>query len=149
MRHSRSFLLPMLGLCCGIVPAAKAATWVWPDLNLILPATLRRTLQACVNNAANGDSILIGNDSIASPDRYTGISGNLLINKSIMLVPMPGMNAVVRGPNIPVYTPAGVVGDVTLRGLILRGGLIRATEFGSSSATVTFDQLRLLEPPAG
>jgi len=149
MRHPRTFLLSMLGLCCGLVPAAQAATWVWPDLNLILPGPCAGTLQACVNNAANGDSILIGNDSIASPDRYTGINGNLLINKSLTLAALPGIDAVFEGGNINVYTPAGVVGDVTLRGLILRGGLIRATEFGSSSVTVTFDQLQLLEPPAG
>ena len=60
MRHPRTFLLSMLGLCCGLVPAAQAATWIWPDLNLILPGPCAGTLQACVNNAANGDTILIG-----------------------------------------------------------------------------------------
>ncbi len=149
MRHPRTFLLSMLGLCCGLVPAAQAATWVWPDLNLILPGPCAGTLQACVNNAANGDSILIGNDSFLTPDRYTGISGDLAITKSLLLAPMPGIDAVFEGGSIVVFTPAGVSGDVTLRGLVLRGGRIQVEERGSSSAIITLDQLRQYEPPAG
>lgn len=148
MCHSRSFLLRALGLFCAGLPVAQAATWVWPDLNLILPGPCAGTLQACVNNAANGDTILIGNDSLVQPDRYTGISGDLAISKSLLLAPMPGIDAVFEGGNFFVFTPVGVVGDVTLRGLILRGGRIDINESGSSSATVTLDQLRLHEPPA-
>lgn len=148
MCRPRFFLLRALGLFCVGLPVAQAATWVWPDLNLILPGPCAGTLQACVNNAANGDTILIGNDSIATPDRYTGISGDLSIGKSLLLAPMPGIDAVFEGGNFFVFTPVGVVGDVTLRGLILRGGRIDINESGSSSATVTLDQLRLYEPPA-
>lgn len=149
MRHPQTFLLSMLGLCCGLVPAAQAANWVWPDLNIILPGPCAGTLQACVNNAANGDTILIGNDSFLTPDRYTGISGDLAITKSLLLAPMPGIDAVFEGGSIVVFTPAGVSGDVTLRGLVLRGGRIQVEERGSSSAIITLDQLRQYEPPAG
>lgn len=147
MFHPRSFLLSALGLLCVGVPSAQAATWVWPDL--VFPGPCSTSLQDCVNAAANGDTVLIGNDSIVTPDRYTGISGDLSISKSLLLAPMPGIDAVFEGGSVLVFTPLGAVGDVTLRGLVLRGGRVRVEERGSSSAILTLDQLRQYDPPAG
>lgn len=143
---SRS-IAALLGLFATL--DASATTWIWPDLNLILPGPCAGTLQACINNAASGDTVQIGSDSLISPDRYTGISGDLVIAKSLTLAPMPGIDAVFEGGSIFVQTPMGASGDVTLRGLILRGGRIDVNEGGSTSAAITLDQLRLVEPPAG
>ena len=145
-RHTRLFrlLAPILAV---IASPASAATWIWPDLLFSTPCA--GSLQACVNNAAHGDTILIGNDSIAMPDRYTGIGGDLSITKALTLAPMPGIDAVFEGGSIFVTTPAGVVGDVTLRGLVLRGGRIDATVGASTTATVTVDQVRVPRAPDG
>lgn len=126
---------------------ASANTWIWPDLLFATPCA--GTLQACVNNAANGDTILIGNDSIAFPDRYTGITGDLSITKALTVMPMAGIDAVFEGGSIFATTPAGVVGDVSLRGLVLRGGRIDATVGASTTATVTVDGVRVAQAPDG
>ena len=138
--------LVTLTLALAALPAS-ATTWIWPDL--IFAGPCAATLQECINNANHGDTILIGGDSIVSPDRYTGITGNLAIGKSLTLMPMEGINAVFEGGSIAVVTPPGIVGDVTLRRLVLRGGRITAQDGGSTAATITLDQLSMIEPPAG
>jgi hypothetical protein len=138
--------LALIGVCTAAQPL-QASTWIWPDLVASGPCS--QTLQACVDNAASGDTILIGNDSIAVPDRYTGISGDLLITKSLSLVATAGIDAVFESGSIFVRTPFGAVGDVTLRGLILRAGRIQVLVFPSTSATVNVEQNVLSNPPAG
>jgi len=142
--HAFRIRLAALTLALAALPVS-AATWIWPDLVSAGPCA--GTLQACINNAANGDTILIGSDSFVFPDRYTGISGNIAIGKSLTVAPMEGIDAVFEDGSIVVVTPPGVVGDVTLRGLILRSGQINVVEGGSTSATVTIDQIRMDSDP--
>lgn len=130
-----------------VVGPVSAATWIWPDLVFSGPCS--GTLQACINNAGNGDSILIGGDSIVSPDRYTGITGDLFIGKALHLSAMPGIDAVFEGGTIVIHTPAALVGDVTLSGLVVRNGRVEAREYGSSSATITLERLLISNPLLG
>lgn len=138
------YVTPILALAAA---PASATTWIWPDL--IFSGPCAGTLQACVANADNGDTILIGGDNLAVPDRYTGIAGDLSITKALTLAPMDGIDAVFEGGSIFVVTPPGVVGDVSLRGLVLRGGRIDATVGASTTATITVDRVRMPKAPDG
>jgi len=100
-------------------PLAPAATLIWPAPSGSGPCA--GTLQACVDAAAAGDTVLIGANEPLLPDAYTAINEPVVISKSLTLAAAPGIDAVF-GPGFNVGFQPTVPGphQVTISGLVLR-----------------------------
>ncbi len=143
MRHF-PFLLA-LGLAAAIPAGATAATWVWPDHSGSGPCAA--SLQACLAGVAAGDTVLIGPDEPSSPDAYTAIDEGLVIQRSLTLGTLPGIDAVLAPDRMITVWPTGPGPHVvTITGLVLRRGAVyvrdEATAPGSRYA---IERLRILE----
>lgn len=138
------FLLA-LGLAATIPSAAGAATWVWPDHSGSGPCAA--SLAACLAGVAAGDTVLIGPDEPSAPDAYTAIDENVLIQRSLTLGTLPGIDAVLAPDRMITVWPTGAGPHVvTITGLVLRRGAVyvrdEATNPGSRYA---IERLRILE----
>jgi hypothetical protein len=127
--------------------AHAATTYTWPNLSGI--GACQASLQACIDNATAGDTVLVGADDFILPDSYTSIDENISINKSLTLAARDGIDAVfARGRLITVASPSGGAMDVTLRRLVLQRGHIVFTHLSSDPATYTARDLRFRETDA-
>jgi hypothetical protein len=133
--------------------AAAAATLNWPTLSGGGPCS--GTLQACIDAAAPGDTIVIVADDPVNPDRYTAINQSVTIRKSLTLTASPGIDAVFApGYGIVVDIDSGGPHQVTVSGLVFRQGRIDIQD-NSTAAGSEFrvERVRILAPsvpyPAG
>jgi hypothetical protein len=125
-------------------PLANAATLVWPG-----PAPCAGTLQACVNAAAAGDVIVIGDDGVGNP-AYTAINESIIIGQSLTLTAATGIDAVFA-PSFNILFIPGVAGphDVTISGIVLRQGSVDIRDSGSVAGSVfRVQRMRIVEPTA-
>ncbi|MFN7550373.1 MAG: choice-of-anchor Q domain-containing protein [Pseudomonadota bacterium] len=131
-------------------PAAPAATLVWPALSGGGPCA--GSLQACVDAAAAGDTVLIGADEGLLPDAYTAINETVFIRRSLTLGPAPGIDAVFAPGSSVVFQP-DVPGphQVAITGLVFRQGSVDIRDTGSAIGSVfRVERVRIDEPsPAG
>ncbi|HET7844407.1 MAG TPA: choice-of-anchor Q domain-containing protein [Xanthomonadales bacterium] len=112
---------------------AHAATRTWPSL---FGGPCPGTLQDCINGAAPGDTVLIGSDDIAFPDRYTLIDEEIGINKSLILRAAPGIDAVFAA-NQGIFigaSPTPVL--ITLSDLAFRRGGIQVSHTATSGSSI-------------
>ena len=84
-------------------PAFASATLTWPNLLALGPC--QASLQACIDEAAPGDTVQIGIDDLFVTDRYTTVNENLAINKSLTLRGAPGIDAVFTAGHGITITP--------------------------------------------
>ncbi|MFN7784075.1 MAG: choice-of-anchor Q domain-containing protein [Lysobacterales bacterium] len=129
-------------------PLAPAATLTWPSPSGLGPCA--GTLQACVNAAAAGDTVLIGADEPLLPDAYTAINEPITIGKSLTLAAAPGIDAVF-GPGFNVGFQPTVPGphQVTISGLVLRQGSVSIRDEGTVAGSVfRVERMRIVEPTA-
>lgn len=125
-----------LSLTALLLPfAAPAAVLQWPVL--VIPSACGGTLQACIDSAAPGDTIVIGSDDLAGGDGYTTIDESIRITRSLTLVAAPGIDAVFgvdRYIDVDIAGPA--VASVTLADLTLRNGAIDIVDAGTTAGNV-------------
>lgn len=129
-------------------PLASAATLTWPALSGGGPCT--GTLQACVDAAAPGDTVLIGANESLLPDAYTAINEPVVISKSLTLAAAPGIDAVFA-PGFNVGFQPNVPGphQVTISGLVLRQGSVSIRDEGTVAGSVfRVERMRIVEPSA-
>jgi hypothetical protein len=127
-------------------PAAPAATLTWPTLTGGGPCS--GTLQACVEAAAPGDTVLIGADDPLVPDAYTAINEPVLIRKSLTLAAQPGIDAVFA-PGFNVVFDPNVPGphQVTISGLVFSQGSVGIRDTGSVAGSVfRIERVRIAAP---
>jgi hypothetical protein len=127
-------------------PLAPAATLTWPALSGGGPCA--GTLQACVDAAAAGDTVLVGADDPLVPDAYTAISEPILVRKSLTLAAAPGIDAVFA-PGASLAFDPNVPGPhaVTFSGLVFRQGSIDIRDNGTAAGSVfRIERVRVIEP---
>ena len=140
---ARTLLATLLMLAA---PGALAATVVWPALSG--GGACAGTLQACVDAAAAGDTVLIGVDEAFLPNAYTAINESVTIRKSLVLAAQPGIDAVF-GPGFNVAFAPNVPGphQLTITGLVFRQGAVDIRDTGSVAGSVfRIERLRIVEP---
>lgn len=124
--------------------AAAAATRVWPNLTGI--GACQATLQACIDGAAPGDTVLIGSDDLLFPDAYTFIDEHVTIGQSLTLAAAAGIDAVfAAGRRIAIASAPAGAHQITLRGLIVRDGSINIVHRSSADSSYRVERLRVLE----
>jgi hypothetical protein len=126
--------------------AATAATLNWPTL--VGGGPCSGTLQACVDAAAAGDTIVIVGDELFTPDRYTAISEPILIRKSLTLTAAPGIDAVFApGFNISIDPNTPGPHTVTVSGLTMRRGSVAVRDNGTVAGSVfRIERMYIAEP---
>ncbi len=132
-------------LLASAAPVAPAATLVWPDSG---GGVCAGSLQACLDSAADGDTVMIGPDDAGLPDAYTAIAEPLTVRRSLTLAAQHGIDAVVA-PGFSIVIEPDVPGphQVTLSGLVLRQGSVDIRDGGSVAGSVfRIERLRIAEP---
>ncbi|HRQ65557.1 MAG TPA: hypothetical protein PKZ76_11980 [Xanthomonadaceae bacterium] len=127
---------PILGLATLALLAAgsaQAATFTWPGA-----APCNTTLQACINNAASGDTVRIATNDVIHED--------LAIHDKSLTLEAAGIFSPRLGPGRGIGGLAGVAGDieVTLRGLTLQDGLVEFNRTGSGNGRYQIERMTLL-----
>lgn len=128
--------------------AAPAATLNWPTL--VGGGPCSGTLQACIDAAAAGDTIVVVADEQFTPDRYTAINEPILIRKSLTLTAAPGIDAVIA-PGFNIVFDPNVTGphQVNVSGLVLRRGSVSIRDTGTVAGSVfRIERMRIVEPAA-
>ncbi|MEO5624149.1 MAG: choice-of-anchor Q domain-containing protein [Dokdonella sp.] len=130
--------LAMVVSALGCVPSANAAsTFIWPS------GSCTTTLQACIDAAAPGDTVLIGYSGGGST---TVVNENILITKSLTLAAVATIDAVFgNGHFITVNSPPSGAMNVTLQRLTLRHGHVAVNHNSDTNSTYTLSQLLLEE----
>jgi len=124
--------------------AHAAATYLWPNLSGI--GACQATLQACIDAAAPGDTVLIGNDELLLPDGYTAVNESLSISKSLTLAGAAGIDAVFApGRRIDVDSPTSGAVNIDIEHLVLRHGQLRVTHRSDTDSSYTLSRLRFEE----
>ncbi|OPZ13125.1 MAG: hypothetical protein BWZ07_00817 [Alphaproteobacteria bacterium ADurb.BinA280] len=124
---------------------SAAATWFWPDLVFAGPCA--GSLQACISQAGDGDSVVIVADEVTNPNRYTLIDEDLTISQSISLSVAAGIDAVLA-PDRTIYVglTADAAHTVRISDLNLRRGAIRVSEPSNvNGGLLEFSRIRLLD----
>ncbi len=127
----------------GAARPAWSSTHTWPILEC------SGTLQACIDVANPGDTVLIGSDDFVLPDGYTRIDEDISINKSLTLEAAYGIDAVfASGRSIVVNSPGSGATSVTLRRLVLQRGHVVFDHFSDTASSYVADGLRMIETNA-
>lgn len=124
--------------------ASRAADWLWPDT--VFGGPCAGSLQACIDNAAAGDTIQIVGDELNNPDRYTPIDENIAIVRSLTLRAAPGVDAVFAPErSLRVDLGAGShtvrLSDLSFR----RGGVLVTDASTVAGGLIDLQRLRVLE----
>lgn len=138
--------LLLAAVILNLAPLACAATLTWPTLSGSGPCT--GTLQACIDGAAAGDTVLIGADEAFLPDPYTAINEPIRLGKSLTLGAKPGIDAVVGAGFNVIFEPE-VPGphQVTIAGLVFRRGSVDIRDTGTAAGSVfRVERVRIVEP---
>lgn len=126
--------------------SAPAASLLWPITSG--GGVCSTTLQACINAAAEGDTIVIGADEFISPDRYTAVNESLSITRSLTLVAQPGIDVVFASGRSISATLGGGTRTLTLSGLTLqRGAIVVALNAAAAGSSVNINRVRVLQMP--
>lgn len=144
IRHSCALLLALSGPVAPFA-AAAATTHAWPDLHG--GTDCLSTLQDCIDTAAAGDTVVIGQDIVTQPGlHYYAFSESISIGKSLTLKGADGLDAVFAvGNTITVGSPASGAVNVTLDHLVVRGGYISITHNSDTASTYTVRRSRFSE----
>lgn len=137
-------IAPLLALLCTLPAASQAADWLWPDT--VLGGPCAGSLQACIDNAAAGDTIRIVGDELNNPDRYTSIDESVQITRSLNLRAAPGVDAVFA-PERSLRVSLGA-GSHTVRisDLSFRRGGVEVTDISTvDGGLIDLQRLRVLE----
>jgi hypothetical protein len=127
--------LPLMLAALLLPAAAPAAVLQWPVL--VIPSACGGTLQACINSAAAGDTILIGSDDLVGGDGYTAIDESIRITRSLTLAAAPGIDAVFgSNRNIEVDIAGSAATSVAISDLVLRGGAVGIVDNGTAAGNV-------------
>lgn len=144
MRTNRYLIATALAAMVSPSPGV-AATWFWPDL--VLGGPCAGSLQTCINQAADGDSVVIVSDEVTNPNRYTLIDENLTISQSINLSAAAGIDAVLA-PDRTIFVglTANAAHTVRISDLSLRRGAIRVSEPSNvDGGLLEFSRIRVLD----
>ncbi len=127
------------------VPIAGAQTYhAWPESS----GACSTTLQACINAAAPGDSVVIGEDDPLA-DGYTAVNESILINKSLTLTAAAGVDAVFgSGDSVSVVSPATGAMTVDISRLTLRHGHLRIAHSSDTESSYFLSRIRMDESDA-
>lgn len=140
----RRYLLA-LALLSPALPTA-AATLLWPITSG--GGACSTTLQACINSAAEGDTIVIGADEFIGADAYTAINESLTITRSLTLTAQPGIDAVfASGRNISVALGGGTRSLTLSRLTLQRGAILVSLSGAAAGSSVNINQVRVLQMP--
>lgn len=128
------------------VSSAGAQTYhAWPESS----GACSTTLQACINAAAPGDGVVIGEDDPLA-DGYTAVNESILINKSLTLTAAAGVDAVFApGDSITIVSPATGAMTVDLSRVTLRHGHVRVAHSSDTESTYFLSRIRMDESDAG
>ncbi len=137
-------LAPLFALLCALPTTGRAADWLWPDTAFGGPCA--GSLQACIDNAAAGDSIRIVGDELNNPDRYTPINEDIEITRSLNLRAAPGIDAVFAPErSLRVNLGAGSH-TVRLSDLSFRRGGVEVNDLSTvDGGLIDLQRLRVLE----
>jgi hypothetical protein len=137
-------IAPLLALLCALPASSRAADWLWPDT--VFGGPCAGSLQACIDNAAAGDTIRIVGDEVNNPDRYTLINDSVEITRSINLRAAPGIDAVFAPErSLRVNLGAGSH-TVRLSDLSFRRGGVVVTDLSTvDGGLIDLQRLRVLE----
>lgn len=141
-----SALRPLSALALLLPLSAPAATLLWPITSG--GGACSTTLQACINSASDGDTIVIGADEFISPDRYTAVNESLSITRSLTLVAQPGIDVVLTSGRSINASLSGATRTLTLSGLTLqRGAIVVALNGVAAGSSVNINHVRVLQMP--
>jgi hypothetical protein len=144
-------VLPQLALFATLAAAtafpADAATRSWP---VLIGPGCNGSLQQCIDTATAGDTVRIIGDDLLTPNAYTAIDEDIVVNKSLTLEASPGIDAVFApGRTLFVDSPTTGLVSVTLRRLVVRAGGVRILHRSFGDSTYTLDRMRIDETAAG
>lgn len=134
----------LLALLCALPVGSQAADWLWPDT--VFGGPCAGSLQACIDNAAAGDTIRIVGDEQNNPDRYTPINESVEITRSLNLRAAPGIDAVFAPErSLRVNLGAGSH-TVRLSDLSFRRGGVEVNDLSTvDGGLIDLQRLRVLE----
>jgi len=137
-------LSPLLALLCALPATSQAADWLWPDT--VFGGPCAGSLQACIDNAAAGDTIRIVGDEQNNPDRYTPINESVEITRSLNLRAAPGIDAVFAHER-SLRVSLGVGSHmVRLSDLSFRRGGVEVNDLSTvDGGLIDLQRLRVLE----
>lgn len=143
----RPYLTRLLTPLLALPLAADAATFTWPSS--VPGSPCAGTLQACITQAAAGDTVEIGADETVAPDAYTAINEDVQISRSLTLRAAEGIDAVFA-PERELRVDLGSgAHSVTLADLSFRRGGVLVTDASTvDGGTLALRGLRIVETGA-
>jgi hypothetical protein len=143
----RRALALSIGLACAAA-STQATAHTWPNLTGV--GSCQSTLQACIDVAAPGDTIVVGNDDLLIPDGHTAINESIIINKSLTLAGAAGVDAVFTpGHTINVGSPLSGAMNLTLDHLVLHDTHMVVDHLSDTASTYTLSRFRVEDTDSG